>query len=107
MTIRRFFFVRSTRIVVSLVAALAVSFSYAAGFSSEESLKKLDVGDGLEAKVFAAEPMLLSPSNIDVDHRGRIWVCEVVNYRGRNGPRKERDRILIHEDTDKDGYAAK
>ena len=33
--------------------------------------------------------MLLSPSDIDVDHRGRVWVCEVVNYRGRNGQRPE------------------
>ncbi|MFN5436000.1 MAG: NPCBM/NEW2 domain-containing protein, partial [Planctomyces sp.] len=41
----------------------------------------LDRAEGLDMQLFAAEPMLLSPSNIDVDHLGRIWVCEVVNYR--------------------------
>lgn len=65
----------------------------------------LDVAEGLEATLFASEPMVLSPSNMDVDHRGRVWVCEVVNYRGHNGKRPEGDRILILEDTDGDGKA--
>ena len=51
--------------------------------------------------------MLLSPSDIDVDHKGRVWVCEVVNYRGRDGQRPEGDRILILEDTNQDGVADK
>lgn len=69
------------------------------------AVKGLDAAPGLEATVFAAEPMLLSPTNIDVDHRGRVWVCEVVNYRHRNGSRPEGDRILILEDTNGDGAA--
>ena len=73
----------------------------------ENAVAGLDVAPGLEATLFAGEPMLLSPSDIDVDHRGRIWVCEVVNYRGRNGQRPEGDRILILEDTDQDGKADK
>ncbi len=67
----------------------------------------LKVAEGLEATLFAAEPMLLSPSDIDVDHLGRVWVCEVVNYRSRSGSRPEGDRILILEDTDHDGRADK
>ncbi len=73
--------------------------------SPEEELAGLEVAEGLEASVFAAEPMLLSPSNTDVDARGRVWVCEIVNYRGHNGKRPEGDRILILEDTDGDGVA--
>ncbi len=72
-----------------------------------DAISGLDVAEGLEATLFAAEPMVLSPSNIDVDHKGRVWVCEVVNYRHRNGSRKEGDRILILEDTDGDGKADK
>lgn len=75
------------------------------GRAPGDAIANLDVGEGMEATLFAAEPMLLSPTNIDVDARGRVWVCEVVNYRGRNGTRKEGDRILILEDTDGDGKA--
>ena len=67
----------------------------------------LDVHEGVSATLFASEPLLLSPSNIDVDHLGRVWVCEVVNYRGHNGKRAEGDRILVLEDTDHDGRADK
>ncbi len=51
--------------------------------------------------------MIASPTNIDVDDKGRVWVCEVVNYRRRAGTRPAGDRILILEDTDGDGRADK
>ncbi len=74
-----------------------------------EALSGLDVAEDLEVTLFAHEPMTLSPSNIDVDSRGRVWVCEIVNYRQfRNkdsDPREEGDRILILEDTTGDGKA--
>ncbi len=77
----------------------------------ENAVAGLDVTDGVELNLFAAEPMLLSPSNIDIDHLGRVWVCEVVNYRrfanGNNPDRAEGDRILILEDTNGDGMADK
>ncbi len=72
-----------------------------------DALDGLEVGAELAASVFAAEPQLLSPANIDIDHRGRVWVCEIVNYRGHNGKRPEGDRILILEDTDGDGMVDK
>lgn len=79
------------------------------GRDPEDALAGLDVADDLEATLFAAEPMLFSPSNIDIDYRGRVWVCEVVNYRhfrNKNNPvREEGDRILILEDTDGDAKA--
>lgn len=50
-----------------------------------------------------SEPNLKSLTNLDIDHRGRVWVCDVMNYRRRNGARPEGDRILILEDTTGDG----
>ena len=67
----------------------------------------LDVAPGLAATLFASEPMIANPTNIDVDDQGRVWVCDVVNYRGNNGKRPAGDRILILEDTDGDGKADK
>lgn len=79
----------------------------AGGLEPAEALTALDVHPALEAKLFASEPMLLSPSAMDVDHRGRVWVCEVVNYRAHRGKRPEGDRILILEDANGDGVADK
>ncbi|MDA0195896.1 MAG: c-type cytochrome [Bacteroidetes bacterium] len=75
------------------------------------SLSAMEVVDDLEMTLFASEPMLVNPTNIDVDHRGRVWVCEGFNYRNPLNPDKafksEGDRIVILEDTNGDGKADK
>ncbi|MGE4549908.1 MAG: PVC-type heme-binding CxxCH protein, partial [Opitutales bacterium] len=71
------------------------------------AVENLDVHEEVNATLFASEPMILSPSAIDVDHRGRVWVCEVTNYRRHKNNRPEGDRILILEDTDGDNKADK
>ena len=66
------------------------------------------IADGLEATLFAAEPNLTNPTNIDVDHRGRVWVLEGYNYRPAVNGKSELgmgDRILILEDKNGDGKA--
>jgi putative membrane-bound dehydrogenase-like protein len=77
----------------------------AASRDPADAVDGLDVADGLQATLFSSEPNLLSVTNLDVDHRGRVWVCEVVNYRRHSGERPEGDRILILEDKDGDGRA--
>ena len=72
-----------------------------------EAADTLALSEDLSATLFAAEPLLSSPSDIDVDAKGRVWVCEVMNYRGKKETRKEGDRILVLEDTDGDGKADK
>ncbi|MBM3784231.1 MAG: c-type cytochrome [Acidobacteria bacterium] len=75
------------------------------------TLKGMQVQKGLAMQLWASEPMLVNPTNIDIDERGRVWVLEAVNYRRqlKNEPdiQKEGDRILILEDTDNDGKADK
>ena len=73
----------------------------------ERAVANLDVHPELQATLFVSEPKITNPTNLDIDHRGRIWLCDVVNYRGNNGKRKEGDRILILEDTDGDGVCDK
>ena len=98
----------SIRTALSVCAALAALASSSPGKQPpEKAVTNLDIGDGLETTLFASEPMMLSPSSIDIDHLGRVWVCEVVNYRGHRNKRPEGDRILVLEDTSGDGKADK
>src|SRR5260370_607389 len=69
------------------------------------AVANLEVHPGLQATLFVSEPVITNPTNLDIDHRGRVWICDVKNYRGNNGKRPEGDRILILEDTDGDGVA--
>ena len=81
--------------------------------SAEQSVRRLKPAPGLEATLWAAEPLLVNPTNIDVDSRGRVWVAEGLNYRLSRGGNsrfhriEEADRIKILEDTDGDGKADK
>ena len=67
------------------------------------------VPKGFHVEVFAAEPDIAGkPICMNWDERGRLWLCETVDYpnelqRGNEG----RDRIRICEDMDGDGRAEK
>src|SRR5688572_173327 len=92
----------------ALLAAVALLPSPAlAQKSPEETLRSLKVADGLELTLWASEPGMVNPTNMDIDHRGRVWVTEAANYRSTFQKwgflRPEGDRIVILEDTDKDG----
>ena len=103
---------KSTSLFIALVLFICSSCQKAEKpdeHSTKNSLADLKVYDGLEVTLFASEPMLTNPTNIDMDAKGRVWVCEAYNYRNqynsKNPQKKEGDRILILEDTDGDGKA--
>lgn len=72
-----------------------------------DAISSLDIHEGVDVRLFASEPMINSPSSMDIDSKGRVWLCDVVNYRRNQGKRPEGDRILILEDNDQDGAADK
>ncbi len=71
----------------------------------------MQVHPGLAVGVFASEPDVVNPCNMDVDSRGRVWITEGANYRSTfqkwGKLRPGGDRIQVLEDTDGDGVADK
>jgi putative membrane-bound dehydrogenase-like protein len=61
----------------------------------------------LEVTLWAQSPMLKNPTNMDFDAAGRLWVTEGVNYRRHHTRDPKGDRVVILEDTDRDGRADK
>ena len=45
--------------------------------SALADVKKLSIGAGLEARLFACEPDVVNPADMDVDARGRVWIAKV------------------------------
>ncbi|HZB13517.1 MAG TPA: PVC-type heme-binding CxxCH protein [Chryseolinea sp.] len=75
---------------------------------AENALSSMQTADGLEVELFAAEPMVTNPTNISVDPLGRVWVCEAYNYDvAPDQADPKGDRIVVLEDTDRDGKADK
>jgi putative membrane-bound dehydrogenase-like protein len=100
-----------TRSLFLVAALFVVAPAARAQVAPDKVLPTFKVVDGLQLELFAAEPMLINPTSMDIDHKGRVWVAEAVNYRrknfGRPILRPEGDRIVILEDTDGDGKADK
>ncbi|MDX2196780.1 MAG: c-type cytochrome [Cytophagales bacterium] len=73
------------------------------------ALTGIAIADSLRATLFASEPMLTNPTNIDIDHKGRVWLCEGYNYRPQHNAgskiNEKGDRIVILEDVNGDGVA--
>jgi putative membrane-bound dehydrogenase-like protein len=113
---------------MALALLLAARPARAQGFPPEEAARRMAIADGLDVRLYAAEPMVRQPVAIEFDDSGRLWVIQYLQYpnpaglqrvsvdrysRTRydrvpepppKGPRGA-DRITILEDFDGDGRA--
>lgn len=90
--------------LLACACCLLVASPLLAQQSAEEQLRSLQLAEGLEAQLFAAEPMVVNPAAIDIDTHGRVWVAEIQWYR-RAAKLPPQDKIKVLEDTDGDGRA--
>lgn len=111
---------RKTQLAGALLAATALaSLLPSTGFSQDKAtvfdpsmvdaekvpLELFQLPEGLEITRWAVSPQLFNPTNIDIDHAGRIWVAEGVRYRNHYDRQPAGDRIVVLQDTDGDGTA--
>ena len=77
--------------------------------SPERAAEEMTTLEGFSVNAWAGEPMLTQPMAFTWDDRGRLWVAENRDYESRQtGFSASGDsRILILEDTDRDGTADK
>lgn len=98
-----------TGTVLMAVLSVGADPNRAGWEAARAQLKQMEVAPGLEVSLFAAEPMVVNPTDLDIDARGRVWVTEGANYRSTFQKwgvlRPEGDRIQILEDTSGDGVA--
>ena len=73
----------------------------------DESINRFVTPEGFKVELFAAEPDIQGkPICMNWDERGRLWICETVDYPNELAPPGAgRDRIRICEDTTGDGRA--
>ena len=70
--------------------------------SPQDAMAKMQLAPGFKVELVASEPDIINPTAMTFDERGRIWVCESVEYpRASAGVGK--DRVKVLEDVDGDG----
>ena len=77
--------------------------------SPDAAAESMTLLDGFNVEAWAGEPMITQPMAFTWDDKGRLWVAENRDYesRGTGFSASGDSRILILEDTDRDGKADK
>jgi putative heme-binding domain-containing protein len=73
----------------------------------EVERKSFKVAEGFEVTLFAADPLLAKPLQINFDAQGRLWVVSSETYPQIKPGQKADDKVLILEDTKGTGKADK
>ena len=76
--------------------------------SPEDAKEQLIMAEGFEVNCFASEqdfPELANPVQFTFDAKGRLWVAVMPSYPQWQPKSKMDDKVLILEDTNKDGKA--
>lgn len=69
--------------------------------------KSFIVADGFEVNLFAADPQIAKPIQMNFDPQGRLWIASSEIYPQIKPGEKANDRILVLEDVDGDGKSDK
>lgn len=65
------------------------------------------VPEGIEVSLWAQEPMIAKPVQMNWDAQGRLWVVSSTTYPQIKPGDGTKDQIVVLEDTDRDGKADK
>lgn len=70
-----------------------------------QKLPEFTHSDEIEVKLFATNPYLAKPIHMNFDSEGRLWIASSEVYPQIEPGQKANDKIIVIEDTDKDGVA--
>jgi putative membrane-bound dehydrogenase-like protein len=90
-----------TTLVVCLLVLLAACSSSGPPYEPGEALKTLQIQDGFQIELYAAEPDIVDPVAMEIDERGRIYVVESSGY--PLDTESGAGRVKLLEDTNNDG----
>ena len=111
--------IKKAEVKISLVRRLDVSENFLNRFEQKlEPVKeafsptpqeelKFDVHEDFEVNLFAENPHLAKPIQMNFDAEGRLWVASSAVYPQIEPGQTARDTIVVLDDTDKDGKADK
>src|SRR5580704_6768941 len=99
--------------ILSTIAILIPSVAFGQGNATvpdpdpELERKTFIVAPGFEVNLYAADPLLAKPIQMNFDPQGRLWVASSEVYPQIKPGEKANDKIIILEDTKGTGRADK
>lgn len=106
-----------TKLTCSALTIAAIGLICIPGASAQRDLKDIPSPDpeqerstfqlpeGFEVTLFAGDPALAKPIQMNFDTAGRLWIATSEVYPHIEPGKPARDKIIVLEDTDQDGVA--
>lgn len=73
----------------------------------DQEQQTFQLPEGFEVNLFAADPMIAKPIQMNFDEGGRLWIVSSEVYPQIVPGAESTDRVLVLEDTDRDGVSDK
>jgi putative heme-binding domain-containing protein len=102
-----------TLVSIGVLAFLAVHLQAQRGLKDipdpdpQLELQSLKVAEGFQINLFASDPMIRKPVQMNWDAQGRLWIATSTTYPQIKPGQKPEDQVVILEDSDADGRADK
>ena len=105
--------------ILSLLAAIALTHCLVLPCVGQRGLKEIPsvdpivelksflVAEGFEVNLYASDPRMAKPIQMNFDSRGRLWIAASESYPHIKPGEKASDKIIVVEDSDGDGVAEK
>jgi putative membrane-bound dehydrogenase-like protein len=91
----------ASRLFLAAIGCIAAASSAAA-----QDAPPCSLDPHLKIELFAEHPQIVTPTGIDVDHKGRVWAIESNTHFPPEGYKGHpTDRVLVMSDTNDDGKA--
>lgn len=72
-----------------------------------QELAEFKIADGFKIELFASDPSIAKPIQMNFDSKGRLWLATSESYPQLEPGAEPRDKIYVLEDADRDGRAEK
>ena len=90
--------------LIVLVSSCGTKSKYAGPLSPEESMKPYQFAENSKAEMFAAEPLVMDPDDMEFDEEGNAYVVSMIDAYKPDSV-KGKDKIIMLKDLNNDGNA--
>lgn len=103
----RFFYILTATLLLPQLSSAQRNLKEIPSTKVDDELASFVVADGFEVNLYASDPQIAKPIQMNFDAEGRLWLATSEVYPHIKPGQRANDKILVLDDVDRDGVAEK